>query len=110
MSGSFSAQINFGAAVPVTNFELHIAGNGHSVDISGAEGEFTDPLHPSHFVLPAGGATGTWQIDGVNAGAGPYDKNAYGSVYGPNAEAMGGVWKIDAPGDKHATGMFQGTR
>ncbi|MBU0698253.1 MAG: hypothetical protein KKE59_02320, partial [Proteobacteria bacterium] len=109
MSGSFSAAINFGAAVPITNFELYISGNDHNVKISGAEGQFTDPYNPSHFVLPSGGANGTWKIDGVEADAGTYTKNAYGSVYGPNAEAMGGVWKIDASGT-HATGIFQGVR
>ena len=109
MSGSFSAAINFGAAVPITNFELYISGNDHTVKISGAEGQFTDPQNSSHFVLPSGGANGTWKIDGVEADAGTYTKNAYGSVYGPNAEAMGGVWKIDASGT-HATGIFQGVR
>lgn len=110
MEGTFSAQINFGAAVPITNFEILISGNGHSVSISGAQGQFTDPQNPSHFVLPSGGANGTWKIDGVDADTGVYNKNAYGSVYGPNAEAMGGVWKIDAPGGKNATGVFQGVK
>lgn len=109
MSGTFSAQINFGAAVPINNFEIHISGNGHSVDISGAEGQFTDSNHPSHFELTE--SSGTWQIDGVDAYTdGPNRKIAYGSVYGPNAEAMGGVWKIDTPTPGHATGIFQGTR
>lgn len=109
MSGTFSAEINFGAAVPITNFEIHVSGNGHSVDISGAQGQFTDPYNPSHFVVPSGGASGSWQIDGVAADVGTYTKNAYGSVYGPNGEAMGGVWKIDAS-VKHATGIFQGVK
>lgn len=109
MSGTFSAQINFGAAIPITNFGIHIFGDGHTVDISGAEGQFTDPNHPSHFVVPSG-ATGTWKIDGVNADTGIYEKIAYGSVYGSNAEAIGGVWKIDTPAPGHATGMFQGNR
>lgn len=109
MSGSFNAEINFGAAVPITNFAINVSGNGHAVVISGAEGQFTDPDNPSHFVVPSGGATGTWQIDGVNADAGTYTRNAYGSVYGPNGEAVGGVWKIDASGD-YATGIFQGVK
>ena len=112
MSGSFSAEINFGAAVPITNFEIHVSGNGHQVDISGAEGQFTDPNNPSHFVVPSGGATGTWIFDGSDpADTGTYNKIAYGSVYGPNGEAVGGVWKIDKESlGHHATGIFQGTK
>ena len=110
MSGNFKASIDFGAATrQVTDFNLSVSGGGHWVKISGVEGAFTDPVYnPGHFVLPTT-TKGTWEIDGVTGGA-ISDKRVFGAVYGAQGEAVGGVWKIDGSPDKHATGMFQGTR
>ena len=103
MSGSFSAHVTF-ASGSISDFNVGVSGDGHSVLIDGASGGFTSG---SQFEINPG--TGTWQIDGADADTGA--KEAYGSVYGTNAEAIGGVWKLDNDSQgAHATGMFQGTR
>lgn len=91
---------------PVSDFNLLVTDGTHSVSITNEKGEFTDPKNSSHFVLPTG--NGQWMIDGVPADT-INKKNAYGSVYGPGADSIGGVWKIDAD-PAHATGVFHGTR
>jgi len=104
MSGNFSTHVNF-ASGSISNFKVDVSGNSHSVLIDGADGNFTAG---SHFQLHPG--SGTWQIDGTETTIDDY-KEARGSVYGPNGEAIGGVWKLDKDDEsEHATGMFQGTR
>jgi hypothetical protein len=103
MFGTFSADVSF-ASGSISNFTVGVSGDGHSVVIDGASGGFTSG---SQFEINA--ATGTWQMDGNLAETGK--KEARGSMYGPNAEAIGGVWKLDNDlYNAHATGMFQGTR
>jgi len=65
----------------------------------------------SQFALDPNTSGSVWQIDGQDAPA--TKKEAYGSVYGPGGEKIGGVWKLDAPagqGEAHATGIFEGSR
>ncbi|MBW1677642.1 MAG: FecR domain-containing protein [Deltaproteobacteria bacterium] len=103
MLGDFRANVNF-ASASISNFKVDVSGGGHSVLIDGASGGFSG----SQFqIMPS---TGTWKIDGTKTTIDDY-KEARGSVYGPNGEAIGGVWKLDKDDESgHATGMFQGTR
>ena len=108
MAGAFSADVDFGKK-EVSNFGVSVTGNGHQVNISGVKGAFQGSS--SQFALDPNTSGSVWQIDGQNAPAGK--KEAYGSVYGPSGEKIGGVWKLDAPagqGEAHATGMFEGSR
>ncbi len=100
MTGSFNATVNF-STPGVTDFDLTVTGGGHSVSIANATGS----LSGSDFALSGG----TWQLDSISAAA----KAGYGTVYGPNAEAIGGVWGVKAyisPDYQYATGIFHGTR
>jgi hypothetical protein len=102
MAGAFSADVNFAmTSGQISNFDLAVSGGGNSVTISGAGGSFAGAS--SHFTL-SGGA---WEINGGAAD----DKAGYGSVYGPAAEAMGGVWGVKKSGDytETATGIFYST-
>jgi hypothetical protein len=107
MTGSFSADVNFGATSnQISNFSLNVADPSpeptHYVEITGAGGSFVGGGSP-HFTV--GG--GSWSIKGTEAGS----TAGYGSFYGPNAEAMGGVWGVAAPAGEtpypqYATGVF----
>ena len=80
-----------------------------SIILDGMNGAFQGSS--SQFVLDPNMSGFVWQIDGQDAPA--TKKEAYGSVYGPGGEKIGGVWKLDAPagqGEAHATGMFEGSR
>jgi hypothetical protein len=105
MTGDFNATVDFGvtAGNQITSFNLDIEGgvdpNIHNVTIVNATGSFgAGP----HFVLSGG----LWFIDGAGADS----KAGYGSFYGPNAEAMGGVWGVrELSGDRYASGIFYST-
>jgi len=109
MTGSFGATVNFGlTSNQITAFNLAVSDSvtGNNVAIANATGSFAGG-GSSHFALDGG--AGTWKINGTNAEL----KNGYGSVYGPNAEAIGGVWGVKAyisPDYQYATGIFHGTR
>jgi hypothetical protein len=107
MSGEFDAQINFSlSSDQITDFDLNVAGGGHTASILNEKGGFTDPSNPNHFALPTG--SGTWKIDGISSGSGA--KQAFGSMYGPGGMEMGGIFKMDAGSspEKHVTGVFHG--
>ncbi len=100
MTGSFNATVNF-STPEITDFYLSVSGEGHSVSIANATG----PLSGSDFVLSGG----TWQIDSLAATL----TAGYGSVYGPEAEAIGGVWGVkEHEGEipQYATGIFHGDK
>lgn len=103
MTGSFNATVNF-STPSVTDFDLSVSGEGHSVSITNAGGSMSG----SAFALSGG----TWQIDSSAA----MSTAGHGSVYGPDAQAIGGVWGIVASGVppyytyQHASGIFHGTR
>lgn len=108
MSGTFSADVDFGQK-QVRNFGVSVAGGGHQVLINGVNGAFQG--NSSQFSLDPNTTGSVWQIDGQEAMAAK--KEAYGSIYGPGGEKIGGVWKLDAPsgqGEAHATGIFEGSR
>ncbi len=108
MVGSFSADVDLGNK-QVSNFGVSVSGGGHQVNISRVSGAFQGSS--SQFALDPDTAGSVWQIDGQNAPA--TKKEAYGSLYGPGGEKIGGVWKLDAPagqGEAHAAGMFEGSR
>ena len=108
MTGNFSAHVDFTSTGggQISNFDLDVKNPGdenYYVTIEDAGGSFAGAS--SHFTLSGG----TWSIRGGE----PETTAAYGSVYGPNAEAMGGVWGVaKQSGDFHeyATGIFHGTR
>ena len=108
MSGPFKARVDF-AKKKISDFGLSVSGGGHSATIIEAGGKFPDSS--SAFVIDPNTVGSVWQIDGKDASSSK--KEAYGSIYGPNGEKIGGVWKMDAPngdGEAHATGLFEGKR
>ncbi len=106
MTGTFGAHVDFAPAPetnPITAFAMSVSGGGKTAYISGAEGSFT-------------GSSSQFTITGGTAKIGPTGSEVtathktYGSVYGPNGEAIGGVWAICDGSTKHAAGTFQGTK
>lgn len=103
MTGPFNATVNF-ITGSVTDFNLSVAGGGHSAQIANAQGEFTGAS--SHFTINTG--TGTWKVDGITATG----KQASGAAFGPQGEEIGGIWTIkeSAASTNVAVGAFQGSR
>ena len=105
----FNCNVNFQTG-DISNFDISVSGGGHSAEIENATGSFTSG---SHFEIDH--TIGTWKIDSAyTADAG--QKGAGGSVYGPNAEEMGGVWGMTHTdgycpyNNKYVVGIFQGTK
>ena len=104
MNGTFSSDVSFSSRT-ISNFDLSVSGDGHTASISNASGSFSGSS--SHFALD--GNSGQWKIDGISADAD--GKGGYGSVYGPNGEAIGGVWGMhNDASNKHAVGAFKGNK
>ncbi|MBN2254655.1 MAG: hypothetical protein JW736_03025, partial [Deltaproteobacteria bacterium] len=100
MTGEFSTDVNF-ASGTLSNFGLTVAGGGYSASISGETGNIAS----NAFTL---NNDGTWILNGFTLTTDP--KSAYGSFYGPNAEAMGGVWQMGYGGGMYeAVGSFVST-
>jgi hypothetical protein len=107
MTGSFNATVDFGTR-QITDFDLAVTGGVYNVTIQNETGSFGEG---SDFTLDGG--TGSWTMTNSVGSAAAELKNGYGSVYGPNAEAIGGVWGVKAyisPDYQYATGIFHGTR
>ena len=104
MDGTFSTQVQFGSRT-LSNFNLSVAGGGHTATISNGHGGFQGSS--SSFVVPY--TSGTWKVDGVTAAA---PGAARGAVFGPNGEGIGGTWVMqESPGSPNlAWGSFAGTR
>ena len=93
---------------------MHVSNpSGYAAMISGAEGSFSS----SDFSIDT--LTGTWTLQNptntYSYPADPVRREAYGSLFGANAESIGGVWKLwYAPGgvgtNDGASGIFQGQR
>jgi len=98
MSGTFTADVNFGNA-SITDFDLSVSGGGASASIDSASGTFSS----SHFQLSGG----TWKIGNTTV---TNRRAAYGSLYGPNGVYMGGVWSMKQDSSTGAVGFFQGKR
>jgi hypothetical protein len=108
MTGAFKARVDF-AEKSITDFNVNVGGGGHNVSISGGTGSFFGDS--GEFSIDPNAPGSVWQIDGHDAPS--THREAFGSVYGPDGEKVGGVWKIDAgssDGEGHATGIFEGSR
>jgi len=101
MEGSFNCGLNFDTE-SVTDFGLSVSGSGYSASISGASGSLAPG--DNHIYLTT--SNGTWDFDGMPPSSG----DVRGSVYGPNGEAVGGVWNMGSGYGGYATGIFEGTR
>jgi hypothetical protein len=100
MTGAFSTTVNFHTG-QLTNFGFNVTGGANNASIAGASGFFTGGT--SQFTITGG----TWNINGDTAGT----YTAGGSVYGAQAQAIGGVWSgSDQLETQRASGIFQGTR
>ncbi|MBU1183340.1 MAG: FecR family protein [Proteobacteria bacterium] len=100
MTGSFTSGINMTART-VTNFYMTVSdGDGYSASINGA-GSFI-------------GSSGEFKITGGNwylNGTPPISASCTGSLFGPNAEHMGGAWAMDVgAGNNAAVGIFVGDK
>jgi hypothetical protein len=103
MTGSFDTNVDFGTN-QLSQFNLSVTdGSSYSASISGASGTITN----SNFDVSGG----TWTLGPTGYTSTAGSKSAYGSFYGPNAEAMGGVWQMDDGESCRAVGSFvSGTR
>lgn len=108
MAGDFSCQVDFNTN-SISNFNMEVTGDGKSAAITGATGGFNSGS--SHFELNSN--SGTWILSN---GATPFNPPTYrhssGSLYGPNAEHIGGAWAMEQSrtnGDA-AVGIFQGDK
>jgi hypothetical protein len=107
LSGAFNCQVNFGAA-QVQNFNLDV-GDGdaaHRVIINQSTSiSVNRNANGNYFTF--NGASGTATIGGS---ASTFRVN--GSLYGPQAEEIGGNWGVvkTGPGAEGATGIFAGSR
>jgi len=104
MTGTFSCEVN-GTSGSISNFGLDVSGGAYSASISGAGGSFSG----SSFGISGG----TWDLNGNT----PSGRSCSGSLYGPNAEHIGGAWGMfydptpASDGDENgAAGIFQGTK
>ncbi|MBN2687229.1 MAG: FecR domain-containing protein, partial [Deltaproteobacteria bacterium] len=102
MTGDFSTDVNF-ANETLSNFTLTVTGGDYCASISEASGT----MGSSHFELSGG----NWKLfKGESVYPADSRKSAYGSFYGPNAEAMGGVWQMGYGGGYYnAVGSFVST-
>jgi hypothetical protein len=98
MTGSFGTTVNFGTG-ELSGFGFNVSGGGHSASLVGGTGAFIGGT--SQFLIN----DGIWTI----VESGDASGTATGSVYGDQAQAIGGVWSMDGEGS-HASGIFQGTR
>jgi len=100
MGGTFSTDVNFAAETnQLSNFTLDVAGNDHEAHISSGVGNINN-TPGGHFEV----TSGTYTIGAI--GGNPYAAgSAYGSFYGPGAEAMGGVYQMGY-GGAHVVGSF----
>ncbi len=102
LKGTFSAAVSF-ASSAIANFNVDVANGSNRVLISNAAGTFSGAT--SGFVISP--STGTWTINGNAATS--TGKAAYGAVYGPYGQDIGGVWRV-SDGANKSTGVFQGRR
>ena len=97
MTGSISTAVNFGNYA-LTNFQMNVSGGGASASISDAHGTVGSN---AHFQISGG----TWDLNGVT----PDNQMAYGSLYGSQADSIGGSWGMyKASLNTGAVGIFQG--
>jgi len=104
MTGSFTATVDiFPGLAEIADFDLTVTGGGHSATIDSAIGHFFDGSEFEIF-------SGIWQVDGAEIGV---DDIIYatGSLYGPAAESMGGIFLIEKDtGTNSVEGIFAGSQ
>ena len=99
--GSFSTDVNFTSGA-LSSFSINVSNTaeGKSFLLTDGSGSFTSGT--SHFQV-----TGTGQITGSASNSA--DVKAYGSLYGANAQAIGGAWVVGSPATG-VSGVFQGMK
>jgi len=111
LSGGFSTKVNLNSG-SLTEFSMDLKDSGAvtRASILNATGTVYGNANANnncgHFDIDAG--SGTWQLDG----AAPTSKAARGTLYGPDAEHIGGIWGMYTSGSpvKGAAGIFKGSR
>ena len=108
MSGLFRAKVDFSSGT-LSDFDVSVKGCGHSATIFDASGSFSSTSPLSEFTID--GTSGQWTLDDIAADYG----EAIGTMLGPGAEAIGGIWEMAATDDitdtvHQVSGMFQGAR
>ena len=104
MVGTFTCEIDM-TANAVTDFDMSVSGAGsRSASINNASGSFI-------------GSSGEFNITGGNwflsnpSPVSPVSTSCTGSLFGPNAEHMGGAWAMDVgSGNNAAVGIFVGDK
>jgi hypothetical protein len=103
MVGTFNCGIDMTART-VTNFDMSVSGGGKSASIINATGSFNGSS--GEFNITGG----TWEL-GNPSPLIPVSKSCTGSLFGPNAEHMGGAWAMDyGSGNNAAVGIFIGDK
>ena len=105
MTGSFSCYVTLsGGAGSVSNFNLSNSSGpgGVSASITGASGTIGSD---AHFNINT--KTGVWSLNGASL-ATENPRRAAGSLYGPTATGIGGVWGMSTD-SAAAAGVFHGS-
>ncbi len=110
LSGTFNSKVVFGSAT-ITQFNMNLTGGGHRVDYAFTGSVPVSSLYGGWTNMFTLNNLGTATIDGVSA----TQSVVNGSLYGPNAEEMAGVWGVHyrpegspSSADKGAAGIFAG--
>lgn len=110
MSGNFSCTVDF-TADTVSNFNMTLDNGGAAADFRKARIDAgAGTLVGGQFSLNP--AVGTYELQ-AGAAAGPIgadQKACAGALYGPAAEAVGGVWGMKTNAGDAAVGGFQGAK
>jgi len=103
MVGWFACGIDMTART-VMDFDMLVSGGGSSASITNASGSFIGSS--GEFKITGG----TWEL-GNPSPLNAVSRSCTGSLFGPNAEHMGGAWAMDA-GDNNnaAVGIFVGDK
>ncbi len=107
LSGTFSYQINNTA---ITDFDLNVVDNTASPSYGVSIENATVGMSDNSFSITGG----IWEFHRTTAAATAATyKSASGSLYGPNAESVGGVWGMredDTTSSLAASGYFEGSK
>ncbi len=103
MVGFFTSEINM-TAKTVTDFDMSVSGGGRSAFIGNASGSFIGSS--GEFKITGG----TWELSNQST-FNAVSRSCTGSLFGPNAEHMGGAWAMDAGNNNNAAvGIFVGNK
>ncbi|MBU2620787.1 MAG: FecR family protein [Pseudomonadota bacterium] len=112
MVGTFTSEINM-TANRVTDFDMSVSGGSYSASINNASGDFIGSS--GEFKIMGG----NWSLNNptsmpimvngaIQSGA---SASCTGSLFGPNAEHMGGAWAMDkGSANNAAVGIFIGDK